>query len=92
MLLVDSGRGKAGENHEARTHRVLFDCRRCITSDRNERGVFDTKGGSAKTAVLNAYRPALRNYLMANHYMDTQETISGAEMIRRFGYRECRPK
>jgi hypothetical protein len=69
---------------------------RNVCIDRNAELLFHAaKGGSAKTAVmLNAYRPALRNYLMANHYMDTQEfhTISGAEMISRFGYRQCPPK
>ena len=41
--------------------------------------------------MLNAYNPRLRAYLTANRYMDTLEfhTISGADMIRKFGYREC---
>ena len=41
--------------------------------------------------MLDAYNPKLRVYLAAGHYMDTLafHTISGADMIRRFGYREC---
>ena len=41
--------------------------------------------------MLNAYNARLRAYLTANRYMDTLEfhTISGADMIRKFGYREC---
>ena len=41
--------------------------------------------------MLDAYKPRLRAYLTANRYMDTLEfhTISGADMIRKFGYREC---
>ncbi len=41
--------------------------------------------------MLDAYNPKLRAYVTANHYMDTLafHTISGADMIRTFGYREC---
>jgi hypothetical protein len=41
--------------------------------------------------MLNSYRPALRSYVSANHFMDTSElhSISGAEIIQKFGYREC---
>ena len=41
--------------------------------------------------MLDAYNPKLRAYLTAGHYMDTLafHTISGGDMIRRFGYREC---
>lgn len=41
--------------------------------------------------MLAAYKPRLRQYLVANHYMDSLEfhAISGAEIIDRFGYREC---
>ncbi len=41
--------------------------------------------------MLDAYNPRLRAYLTAGHYMDTLafHTISGADIIRRFGYREC---
>ncbi|QUS38843.1 hypothetical protein RPMA_08370 [Tardiphaga alba] len=41
--------------------------------------------------MLNAYKPALRKYLTSNGYMDRFDfhTISGDEMIRRFGYPAC---
>ena len=41
--------------------------------------------------MLEAYNPRLRAYLTAGHYMDTLafHTIPGADIIRRFGYREC---
>jgi hypothetical protein len=41
--------------------------------------------------MLNAYNPRLREYVTANHYMDTLafHAISGRDMIRKFGYREC---
>jgi hypothetical protein len=58
-------------------------------------------GGSPKRARMNpgstqhmlaAYNPALREYVLAHHFMDTFEfhAISGREMISRFGYRACR--
>ena len=45
----------------------------------------------ATSHMLNAYKPKLRSYVMANHFMDTLEfhTISGSEMIEKFGYRAC---
>ena len=41
--------------------------------------------------MLDAYNARLRNSVTANHYMDTLEfhAISGRDMIRKFGYREC---
>ena len=41
--------------------------------------------------MLNAYNPKLRQYVMDHHYMDTLafHTISGADIIDKFGYREC---
>src|SRR4051812_2748529 len=41
--------------------------------------------------MLSAYNSRLRQYLLANHYMDTLEfhAIPGADIIDRFGYREC---
>jgi hypothetical protein len=43
------------------------------------------------THMLDAYNGGLRNYVMTNHYMDTLafHAISGRDMIRKFGYREC---
>lgn len=42
--------------------------------------------------MLDAYKPALRKYVSDNHFMDTFafHTISGHEMIARFGYPACR--
>ena len=42
--------------------------------------------------MLAAYNPALRQYVLEHHFMDTFEfhAISGREMISRFGYRACR--
>ena len=41
--------------------------------------------------MLAAYNAPLREYVTANHYMDTLafHAISGRDMIRRFGYRQC---
>jgi hypothetical protein len=46
----------------------------------------------ATNHLLAAYKPALRSYLVSNGYMKTLafHTISGADMIRRFGYRACK--
>ncbi len=44
--------------------------------------------------MLNAYNSSLRNYVTSNRYVDTLEfhTISGRDMIQKFGYRECPKK
>lgn len=41
--------------------------------------------------MLAAYNPKLRDYVVSHHYMDTLafHAISGADMIQKFGYREC---
>jgi hypothetical protein len=41
--------------------------------------------------MLNAYKPALRSYLVSHGYTDTIafHSISGRDLIQRFGYREC---
>jgi hypothetical protein len=46
---------------------------------------------SATSHMLNAYNAGLRSYLGANHFMETMafHTLSGRDVIRRFGYREC---
>jgi hypothetical protein len=46
---------------------------------------------SLTSHMLGAYHASLRDYVTAHHYMDTLEfhAISGRDMIRRFGYREC---
>ena len=48
-----------------------------------------TTGGRER--MLNTYNAKLRNFLIANHYMDSPEfhAISGRDIIRKFGYRAC---
>jgi hypothetical protein len=45
----------------------------------------------ATQRMMNSYNAALRNYLAQRGAMDTAafHTISGSDMIRRFGYRAC---
>jgi hypothetical protein len=42
--------------------------------------------------MLSHYNAKLRNFVIANHYMDSFEfhAISGHDIIHRFGYRQCR--
>jgi len=49
---------------------------------------------SLTTHMLDAYNARLRGYVTANHYMDTLafHSISGSDMIRKFGYRACPKK
>jgi hypothetical protein len=44
--------------------------------------------------MLSRYNSRLRNFVMANHYMDTPEfhAISGSDIVAKFGYRECPSK
>jgi hypothetical protein len=51
-------------------------------------------GAFAIEHMLNAYNANLRGYVTANHYMDTLafHAISGRDMIRKFGYRQCPAK
>jgi hypothetical protein len=46
------------------------------------------------THMLDAYNGRLRTYVTANRYMDTLafHSISGSDMIRKFGYRACPKK
>jgi hypothetical protein len=45
----------------------------------------------ATQVMLNSYNGKLRSFLTTNHYMDTPRfhSISGQDMIERFGYRRC---
>jgi hypothetical protein len=45
----------------------------------------------ASRAALYRYNPALRQYLLEGHYMDTDafHTLPGSVLIDRFGYKEC---
>ena len=47
---------------------------------------------STTQQMLSTYNAALRQYVTANHFMDTFEfhPISGNEIIKRFGYPACR--
>jgi hypothetical protein len=49
---------------------------------------------SLTTHMVDAYNARLRGYVTANHYMDTLafHSISGSDMIRKFGYRACPKK
>lgn len=42
--------------------------------------------------MLNSYSSKLRSYLIANHIMESPvfHTITGRDMVNRFGYRPCR--
>jgi hypothetical protein len=46
---------------------------------------------SATNHLMSAYNGKLRGYLVATHVMETLafHTISGSDMISKFGYREC---
>ena len=60
-------------------------------------GFHGGRGGKGEISVSStrhlraAYNTALRRYLEAHHGMETRRyfTLSGAELIDRFGYREC---
>ena len=45
----------------------------------------------ASRTMLDRYNEGLRRYLLEGHHMDSEEfyTLSGGELIDRFGYREC---
>jgi hypothetical protein len=42
--------------------------------------------------MINSYNAKLRAYVIANHFMETTtfRTISGRDIITKFGYRECK--
>jgi hypothetical protein len=46
---------------------------------------------SSTSHMLGAYNASLRDYVTSNHYMDTLafRSISGRDMIQKFGYLEC---
>ena len=47
-----------------------------------------------QAAMLNSYKPKLRAYLVSNGYVDTFDfhTISGKDIIQKFGYKACPAK
>jgi hypothetical protein len=70
----------------------------CVTPDA---ALLFHAGGNRQTGQYNpastqhmlaAYKPALRQYVLDHHFMDTFDfhTISGREIISRFGYPACR--
>jgi hypothetical protein len=65
-----------------RTARLLFHA----GHDRNKNIT-----SSSTSHMLGAYNPQLRAFVTANHYMDTLDfhTISGNDMIQKFGYKAC---
>jgi hypothetical protein len=71
---------------------TMFLALRNVCIDPNATLEFHAGGSAHSTAImLNSYNGRLRSFLMANHYMDTQElhAISGQDMIQKFGYRRC---
>jgi hypothetical protein len=88
------------ENH-CQSSCTLFLGIRNVCIDRNATLLFHAAHDRGKNVsasltshMLDAYNARLRNYVTANHYMDTLEfhAISGRDMIRKFGYRECSNK
>jgi hypothetical protein len=49
---------------------------------------------SSTRAMLAAYKPKLRRYLLDGHHVDSRKyhTLSGATLIDRFGYLECKAR
>ncbi len=77
---------------------TLFLSIRNVCIDRNARLLFHAGHDRGRNItnygtnhMLGAYNAALRDYVTANHYMDTLEfhAIAGRDMIRKFGYKEC---
>jgi hypothetical protein len=51
------------------------------------------RNSSSTRAMLAAYKPKLRRYLLDGHHVDSRKyfTMKGATLIDRFGYTECPP-
>lgn len=49
------------------------------------------RNSSSTRAMLAAYKPSLRKYLLDGHHVDSRRyfTMKGATLIDKFGYREC---
>ena len=47
-----------------------------------------------QATMLNSYNAKLRSYLVSNGYVSSFEfhSISGSDIIQKFGYRQCGPK
>jgi hypothetical protein len=78
---------------------TLFLAIRNVCVERDAELLFHAGGSEERISaeatqhMLNAYNSTLRAYLLEHHAMDTRAffTISGADMIQKFGYRECPP-
>jgi len=59
----------------------------------NSLGEEKKKSAVATEHMMSAYNSNLRAYLLEHHVMDSQVffTISGSDMIKKFGYKECPP-
>jgi hypothetical protein len=77
---------------------TLFLAIRNVCIDRNATLLFHSAHDNSRnvspsltTHMLASYNASLRNYVTANHYMDTLafHSISGRDMIQKFGYRAC---
>jgi hypothetical protein len=51
------------------------------------------RDSSSTRAMLAAYKPKLRKYLLDGHHVDSRKyfTLKGATLIDTFGYHECPP-
>ncbi len=51
------------------------------------------RNSSSTRAMLRAYKPTLRKFLLDGHHVDTKEyfTLPGATLIEKFGYTACKP-
>jgi len=51
------------------------------------------RNSSSTRAMLKAYKPGLRKYLLDGHHVDQRKyfTMKGATLIDKFGYAECPP-
>ena len=49
------------------------------------------RNSSSTRAMLAAYKPSLRKYLLDGHHVDSAKyfTMKGATLIDTFGYKEC---
>lgn len=52
------------------------------------------RNSSSTRAMLAAYKPKLRKFLLDGHHVDSRKyfTLPGATLIDAFGYKECKPR
>lgn len=71
---------------------TMFLAIRNVCVDRNATLLFHSAPTPGATnRMMSAYNASLRDFLVANHYLDTFEfhAISGRDIIQKFGYRSC---